>query len=272
MRQMTEFWIEMVVQLCKSCVRYRTTKHPEKVAAMDFNEDDALALAPLLHPDADLKDYYGFINSRAPDRFRGALIAGAGEAEAPGGCKLDDSDDAGNMLLGIGVPMHTCTGDVQERARGALRQYAREMTPLGWSAAAMGEAAMHVYARADLETYETLYARNYKRCAAALTRARMDQPCTQTCMHVCTRAHVVSKPSYAISLAFFNPPPSPPYPPIAPPTHARTHSPNPPTPRRPTPACYRERRTSRVWLTWRRRATTLRQSTLRTSSSSCDAR
>lgn len=183
-RQMTEYWIELVVQLAKSSVRYRTTKHPEKVLAMDVCVDEGLQLALVRWPEAELKGFKDWVPSRGYGRFMGWGIDDApGGGEGGGGeggrrvahyltrhGRLDFAQD-GNMLLGVGKPLSRCKQAQMDAARQALRRLVHYTSPAGWTPALADEAVSQavMYQYADIATYEHLYSRAYTRAWARVS-------------------------------------------------------------------------------------------------------
>jgi hypothetical protein len=154
-RQMTEYWIEMMVQFAKSSVRYRTTRFPEKVLSGDWCMDEALQMWKLLWPGANLKTFDQWV-----PKFRAAQHRGVG---------LDDADLEGNMLLGNGKPIHRMTTVQVVRARAALKSCIEEMTPAGWTAADAATADIMAYQYADLHTFQNVYSRAYTRATRRIS-------------------------------------------------------------------------------------------------------
>lgn len=145
-RQSTEFWVEMMVQLAKSSVRYRSTSNPGLVLAHDWIMDEALTMLHYMFPNIELGDVDKWLPHVRALQHRGDNV--------------DAGDGAGNMLLGNGKPLHSGIDDV---ARAALRAHLRCMTPHGWSEDMAAEAEVMVHQYADLHSFEIVYSRAYTR-------------------------------------------------------------------------------------------------------------
>jgi hypothetical protein len=148
-RQMTEYWIEMMVQFAKSSVRYRTTRFPEKVLAADMCMDEALHVWQLLWPGACLKTFDEWLPN-----VRSAQHRGQG---------LDEGDADGNLLLGNGKALSKVTNADASRARAALRSCIRDIQPEGWDVDDADTACLTVYQYADLHTFQNVYSKAYTR-------------------------------------------------------------------------------------------------------------
>jgi hypothetical protein len=163
-RQMTEYWIEMMVQFAKSSVRYRTTRFPEKVLSGDWCMDEALQVWQLLWPGAGLKTFDEWL-----PKFRAAQHRGQ---------RLDNGDVDGNLLLGNGKPMDRWTGSQRDRARAALAFCIQDMQPAGWTVEQASTADMTLYQYADTHSYENVYSRAYTRATrriSYLVRCKYDE-------------------------------------------------------------------------------------------------
>jgi hypothetical protein len=150
-RYSTEFWVEMMVQLAKSSVRYRTTRYPEKLLAADWCTDEALDTCKVAWPNAGLKTFDEWLPSVRSNQHRGE--------------RLDTGDAAGNLLLGNGRLWRKWTAKEKEMAIAALKTCIRDFSPRGWSEEDVEQNtfSMTLYQYADLQTFQNVHSRAYKR-------------------------------------------------------------------------------------------------------------
>ena len=148
-RHNTEFWVEMMVQFCKSSVRYRSTKHPEMVLASDLLLDEALRAAP-----------WHFKSNVQPYQFRKRPIEGKW---------VDYGDDDSNMLQGHGRPYEKWLNRDKHRGKTALKHVIKDMTPTGWSATMVDTCELTMYTYADLHTNEPVYSRRYSQARSRVS-------------------------------------------------------------------------------------------------------
>jgi hypothetical protein len=110
-----QYWVENLIQWAKSTVRYRTTKYPELVLAMDILTDEAIARRVAEHPSIRQSSFWEHDGSEG------------GRAMCFRNADVGDSD--GTQLLGSGRQL---SGETLQAVRDSVRAYIRDWKPAGW--------------------------------------------------------------------------------------------------------------------------------------------
>jgi hypothetical protein len=143
----TEYWVENLIQLAKSNVRYRTSKYPELVLVHDMLIDEALARArakwSLGPPELALKSLSEWV------------------PQEEGRAGLDEGDEEGNQLLGSGRELKSQQLQQAHAAVGKLFRHG--LAPAGWYDHMVAGATFRLYTYADLKGSELVHSTAYLR-------------------------------------------------------------------------------------------------------------